>query len=380
MRKIAFIGSNEGYRWGGSEECWSLAAARLTRRGVSVSVSVRAWEPPVRQIEDLRSVGCRILVRKPQSLLARLGRRFARRDYVREHVRKLGEGTDLIVISQGSNQEGLQWMEASRANGYRYAVISQAASELWWPADDLAERLAACYEHASGAYFVSEANLELSRRQFGTKLSHGRVIRNPFNVRYNVRPPWPDDSEGLALACVGRLEIAAKGQDLLIAVLSREHWRHRRVRVSLYGSGKNERGLRRLVNASGLTNVSFMGFVSDIESIWGRNHALVLPSRYEGLPLAIVEAMLCGRSCIVTDVAGNTELVRDSVNGFVASAPAIELLDEAMNRAWENRGRLKEMGSTAAIDVRKLIPPDPIGDFVFELTSLAVSSNGACPD
>ena len=86
-----------------------------------------------------------------------------------------------------------------------------------------------------------------------------------------------------------------------------------------------------------LPHIEFAGFVEDIEQLWTRHHALVLPSRFEGMPLSLVEAMLCGRPSIVTDVAGHRELVRDNVNGFLAKAPTVELLNEAMNRAWENR-------------------------------------------
>ena len=60
-----------------------------------------------------------------------------------------------------------------------------------------------------------------------------------------------------------------------------------------------------------------------------------------------------------------------SVNGFLVKAPTVELLDEAMNRAWENRHRLKEMGEQAAMDVRKFVPPDPVEDFSRELLALA---------
>ena len=75
----------------------------------------------------------------------------------------------------------------------------------------------------------------------------------------------------------------------------------------------------------GLEKVTYGGFTEDVESIWASHHALVLPSRSEGLPLVVVEAMLCGRPAIVTDVAGNAELIQDGVSGFVAAAAAPQM-------------------------------------------------------
>ena len=119
-----------------------------------------------------------------------------------------------------------------------------------------------------------------------------------------------------------------------------------------------------------LQGIEFPGFVGNIEHLWSQHHALLLPSRFEGMPLALIEAMLCGRPCIVTDVAGHSELVRDGINGFLAKAPTIDFVDEAMNRAWENRHRLKQMGEAAARDVRQWVSPDPTSDFVHELDEL----------
>lgn len=374
MKKIAFIASNEWAPWGGSESLWATAAEKLARRGAQVCVSVKDWGVPVKEVEHLRSLGCQIFLRRrPPSLMTRLARKIGLLpEPTREHIRRVGAGADLIVVSQGGHTDGLPWMEVLRTNGCTYAVIAQAVAEQWEPGDDTAERLADCYEAARAAYFVSEANLALARRQFVTPLHNARVIRNPFNVRYDARPTWPSDaSGGLSLACIGRLDPKAKGQDLLIEVLDLPHWRDRNIHLSLFGNGINERALRRWVDSLKLTNVTFVGFFDDIEQVWSNHHALVLPSRYEGMALVLVEAMLCGRPAIVTDVAGARELVRDNVNGFLAKAPTVELLDEAMNRAWENRHRLKEMGEQAAIDVRKFVSPDPVEDFVRELITLA---------
>jgi len=380
MRKYLFIMAQEGHPWGGSEPLWASAAEHLVRQGNEVRISAKDWGKPVPQIEKLRAAGCQILYhtyRQPDFFKRQVEKISRPPDFWMEHIRKAGEGVDLAVISQGANFDGLIWMERVRLAGLKYAVIAQSAVVYWWPEDPEAARLAESYEKACAAYFVSQANLELSRRQFASRLGNAKVVRNPFNVPYDAQPAWPEDSErGLALACVGRLDVISKAQDVLLQVLSLPHWLERNVRLSLVGTGPNERVLRRMAENLGLKNVEFAGQQNDIEAIWRKHHALALPSRFEGMPLTVVEAMLCGRPCIVTDVGGNRELIRDGSNGFVAKAATVELLDEAMNRAWENRAGLREMGCQAAADARQFVSRDPGEDFARELQSLVNPPSG----
>jgi glycosyltransferase involved in cell wall biosynthesis len=145
--------------------------------------------------------------------------------------------------------------------------------------------------------------------------------------------------------------------------------------VSLFGQGPTEQGLRRLASRLGLEGqVRFCGFASKMEELWANHHALVLPSRYEGLPIALVEAMLCGRPAIVTDVAGNTELLEDGISGFVAAAPTVQHLDDAMERAWEQRARWQEMGLAGRAVAQANFPQDPAAVFAQSLVELARSS------
>jgi glycosyltransferase involved in cell wall biosynthesis len=371
MKKIVFIAANENIRWGGSELLWSATAERFKRNGFEVWISVKGWNTPVKQIERLCSVGCRIFYRQTPSLVERLERRAFPGRFFRRHIRMLGVNAALVVISQGGNSDGLDWMEAANANGLNYAALVQGASDLSWPEDTVAERLASAYERARAAYFVSEANLNLTRDQFASKLENGKLVRNPFNVRYDSRCPWPSDfTHGLALACIARLDMGGKGQDLLMHVLNLPHWRERKVQVSLVGEGPNERVLHSMARKLRLSNVEFVGQLHNIEDVWARHHALVLPTRFEGMPLVVVEAMLCGRPCIVTDVGGSRELIRDDINGFLAKAPTVGLLDEAMNRAWDRREDLRSMGEIAASDVREWVSEDPAEDFARDLEAL----------
>jgi glycosyltransferase involved in cell wall biosynthesis len=375
MKKYLFIMAQVGHPWGGSEPLWSSAAEHLVRSGNEVRISVKDWGKPVQEIEHLRAAGCQIfsrVYRLPSFFVRQFYRVFPPTEYETAHLRKAANGVDLVVISQGANFDGLNWMEKARHAGHKYVVIAQSAVIYWWPDDDTAARLSKAYEGASCAYFVSQANVDLSRRQFGSMLGNAKVVRNPFNVSYEAQPPWPGDhSNSLGLACIGRLDVISKAQDILLQVLALPHWRERDVQLSLIGTGPNEKCLRRIVDQLGLTNVHFAGQKTNIEEVWSKHHALVLPSRFEGMPLVLVEAMLCGRPAIVTDVGGNLELVRDGVNGFVAKAPTVELLDETMNRFWDSRERLRQMGWTAANDVRLFVGPDPGRDFANELAAVA---------
>jgi len=377
MRKILFITVAEGQPWGANEYLWGQTAEILARRGHDVRVSVKKWSSPVPEVERLRAAGCRVSYRTPRSLFARLIRRVNPRFAdERSHIQAVGGDLDLVVISQGANMDGLAWMEAALRIGLRYAPISHGVIIYWWPEDPFAKRLAAVYEGAAAAYFVSQANVDLSRLQFGSPLVKAQIVRNPFNVRYDACPAWPGDNSGpLALACVGRLDVVSKGQDILLQALALPRWRRRDIRVSLIGSGPHEHVLRGIASRLGLSNVDFRGHLGDIEGVWSAHHALILSSRYEGLPITVVEAMLCGRPCIVTDVGGNRELVRDGINGFIAKAPTVELLDEAMDRAWEQRGRLRKVGEQAAIDVRKWVSANPAEEFADRLLKLVESAN-----
>jgi len=346
MKKYLFIMAQVGHPWGGSEPLWSSAAEHLVRNGNEVRISVKEWGRLVPEIEHLRASGCQIFrraYRLPSFFVRQFYRVFPPTEYETAHFRRAADGVDLVVISQGANFDGLDWMEKAKDQGHKYVAIAQSAVIYWWPNDETAERLRKAYDGASGAYFVSKANVDLSRRQFGSLLGNAKVVRNPFNVSYDAQPPWPSDhSNSLDLACVGRLDVISKAQDILLQVLALPHWLKRDVRLSLIGTGPHEKCLRAMVEQLRLTNVHFAGQQKNIEEVWSKHHALVLPSRFEGMPLVLVEAMLCGRPAIVTDVGGNVELVRDGVNGFVAKAPTVELLDETMNRFWDSRDLFRD--------------------------------------
>jgi glycosyltransferase involved in cell wall biosynthesis len=113
--------------------------------------------------------------------------------------------------------------------------------------------------------------------------------------------------------------------------------------------------------------------VSDVESIWKTHHALVLPSRAEGLPISLIEAMMCGRFGIVTNEGGSSEVVEEGRTGFIASCAKVEEFDNAMERAWAVREQWESIGKAAAMAIRIIVPSDPTASFTSRLLGLVES-------
>jgi glycosyltransferase involved in cell wall biosynthesis len=382
--RFIFISSNGS--WGGSEELWSATAASLAAAGHEITVFKGGIDNEQPQIRRLRELGCRMydlewlpfFPRKAYAFLKRIAHGLT---YAQQIVRlrlalSFTRRADLVILSQGGNSDGLYFGNVIRRRKRPYVVIVQKASDLYWPSDPQLDAMRAIYGEARACFFVSEHNRQLTQEQLGMALPHASVVRNPALVPWERRSIWPNLGDGLRLACVGRMQIMEKGQDLLLRVLARDKWRKRPLSVTFYGAGPNREGLEGMAQYLELTSVKFGGFVRDVAAIWNDHHALILPTRCEGLPLVIVEAMLSGRVSIVTNAGGNAEVVEDEVTGFLANAATEDALDEAMERAWSRRDEWQAIGEAAAAKIRTLVPPDPAGAMAATLVRIASRSFG----
>lgn len=377
---IKFFSSLNWAPWGGSEILWSRTAEWLAARGVRVSASVQGWPTTPDAVTNLRKCGVNVWERGAllPTRTERLLRKLKFRRYVDTEERMvrawLEDGQpDLVCFSDGPVAWQPRYLRFCGEAGIPYVNVAQGNSESLWPTDALADEQIHVLDAALRCFFVSEANWKLCELQLGHRLQNAEVVRNPFAVDYGTVASWPSClNHELELACVARLEPAGKGQDLLFQVLAMPKWRSRSVHVDLYGGGHMERSVRRMASMLDVDHaVSFAGQVADIERVWRQHHALILPSRAEGLPLALVEAMLCHRTVITTKVAGAPEVVEDGRSGFLADVPTIEALDSALERAWSRRSEFREIGLYAGESIRRIVPRDPVKVFAEKLLVLA---------
>ncbi len=148
------------------------------------------------------------------------------------------------------------------------------------------------------------------------------------------------------LAVVGLLNVA-KGQDLLLDALASPGLDE--LQVIVVGHGEDEAALRARCARLGLdARVRFLGFRRDVPGLLAAADALVLPSRWEGMPYAVLEAMASARTVVATPVDGARDLVEHGATGILARAIAADALADAL-RAWLalGPGRRAAMGATA---------------------------------
>nr|WP_308430785.1 glycosyltransferase [Streptomyces aurantiogriseus] len=162
-------------------------------------------------------------------------------------------------------------------------------------------------------------------------------------VRAGLRPLRGVAPDAPLVVCVGRL-CRQKGQDVLLEAWSTVARRVPGARLVLVGDGPDRDRLR----ACAPRSVLFAGAVSDAAPWYQAADLVVLPSRWEGMALAPLEAMACGRPVVVTDVDGAREslppshaphcLVPPENPELLAGAVAALLLDLPLRESLGHQG------------------------------------------
>lgn len=224
------------------------------------------------------------------------------------------------------------------------------------------------YSRSKKVLFITRRSIENAKRHLAMEIPNAFVVRNPVNMDSTESIPLTNTGT-VQFAMVGNLRIIHKGQDIGLAVLSSGMWKQRSWHLNVYGSGEDEMRLKDLVAFLGLkNNVTFHGRVADIRELWQHNHLLLMPSYMEGMPLAIVEAMICGRPSVVTDVGGHKEWIEDGVHGFIAEAPTVSSFGNALERAWKERDNWDTIGKAAHEKAMRLYDPSAGRTFLNLLT------------
>jgi len=180
------------------------------------------------------------------------------------------------------------------------------------------------------------------------------AIRTPDNkkdfCRDNVLKKFGIKAGSKLVISLGRFT-SLKAFDVLVEAFRRVVSEVPDAVLLIGGDGEEKGRLTKLVESHGLgENIRLPGMISEIHELFAACDLYVNSSRWEGLPMTLLEAMAHGKPMVATNVGGNPEVVHDGVTGILVPPEDHERLTDAIIRMLKDDG-LREKAGKAALSL-----------------------------
>ena len=270
----------------------------------------------------------------PSDILAvmRLRRLARTHDLVHLHSSKAGVVGRLAVASLGPRRPPVVFTP----HGWSWLVGGRLAPLYRWT-----ERVV--LPLAMAVVAVSEEERAHGRAVLGPRAA--RIVVNPNGVdtrRFSPEGPVADRPDAPLIVCVGRL-CHQRAPDMAVAALAL--MRTPSVRLRLIGDGEDRAAVEALVTALGLDGrVEFSGFRPEPAPDLRAADVVLIPSRYDGMALILLEAMACGAAIVATRVPGTSAL---GGAGQLVPVEDPQSLAEAVDALLADPQRRRQLGAAA---------------------------------
>lgn len=342
-RRIRLALYSNAEQWGGAEAVAATIAADLPS-DFEVCV-VGTTQQVIDRIAGGRPSARRLLIpRRNEGLkgLRRLGE-------IADHRAAFGKlAPDVVHVNMGGSLACSTALAALSTLGIPYIMVEHLPGEIS-PRRNVALKRSLA-KRASAHVAVGRASAQMIEGQLATPPGRVRVILNGVSVPGVERPRNTHPVLGVA----GRLE-THKGIDVLLEALCAVP----DARLLIAGDGSQASQLRARARDLGLTQrVEFIGWVDQIEQLLERIDVFVLPSRWEALPLVLVEAMQAGVPLVATDVGSVADLVEHRTTGLLVPPEDPAALAEAVRWLLADPPRMHRIAAEAQEHARRHFSTD----------------------
>lgn len=184
----------------------------------------------------------------------------------------------------------------------------------------------------------------------------------------------PDD---IAVFSMGDL-IARKNYSTAIRAIKATD--NPKIHYYICGEGPERSNLETLAESLGINNrVHFLGYRPDIAHLLNAADIFMLTSIHEGLPRSLMEGMAFGLPCVVSDIRGNVDLIKDNEGGYLCSVDDVQAYAERLNRLANNRQLCNQFGQHNLSVIKSLDIKSICINFL-DIIKNAVISNNVMPE
>ncbi len=359
--RVALVSSSSGSRGGGELYLSSLAAG-LTALGHEVQ-SVLSNHSRMDELAALlahQGSVHRIDYRNTYDRRSRsVGAMLARRDIQRLTRELAGLRADVIHLNKQNLEDGLDLLTATKHAGLPAVAtvhVTRTMSRLRSVGGTVRDWLSARVLRSVSCPLIAIAQSGVDDlTALGIERSRLHLVWNGVgeplpNDRNALRRAWGCESDSVVLGCIARIE--AQKNPLFVPELLTKLPKN--VRVVWIGDGSLRASLQQKASELGVADrLVLPGWQHDARSMLCAFDLFVLPSIYEGFPLAILEAMAAALPCVVSDVDGVAEAVVDGETGFVCPPNATEMWLERIDRYATNPALRERAGTLAAARYRE---------------------------
>ncbi len=231
------------------------------------------------------------------------------------------------------------------------------------------ERVREAYANATRFVCLTEVDRDKYASDGMTNVSY---VYNPVQLMNEPEiPEWSEREKRVVF--LGRFG-PEKNVSSLVKIWSRIVDQVPDWRFEIYGVGQLRNEIAKEIFANDLTSsVHMMGSTQFPEEILANSRILVMFSEYEGLPVIIVEAGLCGIPSVVSDCApGMSVLVKDGVSGYVVPKDDEEAFAEKLLELIKNQELNRSMGASAKEAMKEFDLPNIVAEWekLFEQSDL----------
>lgn len=188
--------------------------------------------------------------------------------------------------------------------------------------------------------------------EFGTPLDKVVAIPNWYEEKRESNRTYDDKAK--RILSVGRLEYV-KGYDYMLKVAKKVYFKHPDWQWDIYGEGSLHEELQKEIEKEDLVGfITLKGNVNNIDELYEQYAFLVMTSRYEGLPMSILEAKSHCLPILSFDCpTGPAEMISNGINGYVTKPGDIDSMSQYINILIEDENKRIQFASKSRDDLSK---------------------------